>query len=106
MLAYIVAGLVVLSLICIFAALISGALGNSKALANGEGIWLVVETIPGYALPLAFILLIAFFIVVAVRKSRANRAGAVSGTSGLTNGVVPEPTNTKTSARPNREVGK
>jgi TRAP-type C4-dicarboxylate transport system permease small subunit len=74
-LAYIVAGLVVLSLICIFAAFIAGALGQSKALANGDGVWRLVETIPAYALPVAFVVLIACFIVLAVSKSRANRAG-------------------------------
>ena len=73
MLAFIIAGLVVLSLLSIFAAFIGAAEGALPDEQAGKGIWPTLEILPAFALPIAFVLLIAFFIVSGVRRSRANR---------------------------------
>lgn len=73
MLAFIVAGLVVAALLAIFTVLIGAAAGAQSAEAHGKGIWRTLEILPALALPLAFALLIVFFIINAVQRSRANR---------------------------------
>jgi hypothetical protein len=73
MIAFIIAGLVVASLISIFAVLIGAAVGAGHDEAAGKGIWRTLEILPALALPLAFAMLIAFFIANAILRSRANR---------------------------------
>lgn len=73
MLAFIVAGLVVAALLSIFAVLIGAAAGAQSAEAHGRGIWRTLEILPALALPLAFAILIVFFILNALQRSRANR---------------------------------
>ena len=61
-LAYMAVGVIGLALICIFATLISKAVGSS--------ILTVFEQIPLLALPLGALLVIALFITAAIRRSR------------------------------------
>jgi hypothetical protein len=75
MLAFIIAGLVIVALISIFSVLIGAAAGAGHDEAAGKGIWRTLEILPALALPLAFAILIVFFILNAVQRSRANRRG-------------------------------
>jgi membrane protein implicated in regulation of membrane protease activity len=72
-LATMVAGLVVLSLLCFAASMIGYFTG---ALAGGaSGIWVLLIMIPWFGLPLALLLTIALLIVTSIRRSRENRRG-------------------------------
>lgn len=72
-LAFIIAGLVILSLIMIAAILAGTALGTSAVQQTGTNLWAVVEVIPLIALPTAFVLMIVLFIVSGKNRSRRNR---------------------------------
>jgi len=58
-----------LSLISIIAIMI-GALQSANF---AEGIWPTVAVLPLIGLPFTFILIIVFFVVTAIRRSRASR---------------------------------
>lgn len=66
-----IAGLVIIALVCFAIALV----GYSTGAVSGEvsGFWVTVVMLPGIALPVALVLTIALLIVTAVRRSRANR---------------------------------
>ncbi len=59
-----------LSLLAIVAVLIAGAAG----IATGSGIWVTVSILPLIGLPIGLLLLIAFIVVSAVKRSRQNRS--------------------------------
>lgn len=70
-LAFMVAGLVIVALLCFAASLVGYATGA----ISGEvgGLWATVIMLPGFALPAALVLTLILLIVTAVRRSRANR---------------------------------
>lgn len=75
-LSYIVAALVVVSLVCIAAILVGSALGGMPQQGSGQGLWPAVFLFPLIALPIAFVLLITLIIVTGVQRSRAAKAAA------------------------------
>ena len=75
-LSYIVAALVIVSLVCIAAILIGSAAGAMPAQGSGQGVWPAVILLPLIALPIAFLLLIALLIVTGRQRSKAARAEA------------------------------
>lgn len=72
-LAYIAAGLVILSIACFFVLIIGTWLGAGPDQGAGKGIWPTVELLPLGALPLAFVLIIVLLVVNLVGRSRHNR---------------------------------
>ena len=74
-LSYIVAALVIVSLVCIAAILIGTAAGQFASQGSGQGIWPTVFFFPLIALPIAFVLIIVLLIVSAMRNRAANRSG-------------------------------
>ncbi|WP_348788482.1 hypothetical protein [Leifsonia sp. NPDC080035] len=82
-LSYIVAALVVVSLVCIAAILIGSAVGGMPQQGSGQGIWPVVFLFPLIALPIAFILLVTLIVVTGRQRSRAaKQAQAAAGAKG------------------------
>ena len=75
-LSYIVAALVVVSLVCIAAILVGSALGGMPQQGSGQGLWPAVFLLPLIALPIAFVLLITLIIVVGRQRSRAAKSAA------------------------------
>ncbi len=75
-LSYIVAALVVVSLVCIAAILIGSAAGAMPAQGAGQGVWPAVILLPLIALPIAFLLLIALLVITGRQRSRAAKAAA------------------------------
>jgi hypothetical protein len=72
-LAFIAAGLVILSIVCFFVLMIGTWLGAGADQGSGKGIWPTIELLPLGALPLAFVLIIALLAVNLVGRSRQNR---------------------------------
>ncbi|MEO6827640.1 MAG: hypothetical protein ABI255_09705 [Microbacteriaceae bacterium] len=72
-LAYLAAGLVLLSLAAIVAVIIGTAAGVGPNDGFSQGIWPVLLVLPLIALPLGFVSIITLLIVSAVRRSRMNR---------------------------------
>ena len=72
-LAFVGAGLIVLSITCFFVLMIGTWLGAGPAQGSGKGIWPTVELLPLIALPLAFVLIIVLLVVSLVSRSRQNR---------------------------------
>lgn len=71
-LAYIIAALVVLSLVAI-AALIAGyALGAAAAQGTGQGIWPTVMFIPMIGLPVAFVLILVLLGISLIGRGKTN----------------------------------
>jgi uncharacterized membrane-anchored protein len=66
-----VAGLVIVALVCFAASLVGYATGAIAGEVNA--FWATVIMLPGFALPAALLLTIALLIVTAVRRSRTNR---------------------------------
>jgi uncharacterized membrane protein len=82
-LSYIIAALVIVSLVCIAAILIGTAAGQFAQQGSGEGLWPTVFLFPLVALPVAFVLIIVLLIVSARRNRAANRAnGSADGAKG------------------------
>lgn len=77
-LSYIVAALVVVSLVCIAAILIGSAVGGMPEQGSGEGLWPTVFLFPLIALPIAFVLLIIVIIATGRQRSRAAKAAAAA----------------------------
>lgn len=75
-LSYIVAALVVVSLVCIAAILIGSAVGGMPEQGSGQGLWPTVFLFPLVALPIAFVLLITLIIVTGRQRSRAAKPAA------------------------------
>nr|WP_205864819.1 hypothetical protein [Planctomonas sp. JC2975] len=71
--AFIGAGLVILSIVCFLVLMIGTWLGAGPDQGSGKGIWPTVELLPLVALPLAFLCIVAVLIVSLVTRSRQNR---------------------------------
>ncbi len=71
-LAYMIAAIVILSLVSFAALMVGYATGQSKAMS--EGIWPTVFALPMFGLPIALLLTITLIIVTGVRRGRQNRA--------------------------------
>ncbi|GAA2074056.1 multidrug ABC transporter ATPase [Microbacterium hatanonis] len=69
-LAFMSVGLLVLSVGCFFAVLISRPAGVTDYSA---GIWPTVILLPSFGLPLAFVLIIVVLVMSFVRRARANK---------------------------------
>lgn len=78
-LAYIIAALVIVSLVCIAAILIGTAAGQFAAQGSGQGLWPTVFFFPLVALPIAFVLIVVLIIVSARRNRALNRANGTPG---------------------------
>lgn len=72
-LAYIAAGLVILSIACFFVLMIGTWLGAGPDQGSGKGIWPTVELLPLGALPVAFVLVLIVLVVNMVGRSKQNR---------------------------------
>ncbi|MBF0671926.1 MAG: hypothetical protein IR160_05000 [Salinibacterium sp.] len=72
-LAFMVAGLVIISIVCFAIAMIGYATGAVSG--EVDGFWQTVVMLPYFALPAAFVLTITLLVLTAVRRSRSNRAG-------------------------------
>lgn len=72
-LAYIAAGLVILSIACFFVLIIGTWLGAGPDQGSGKGIWPTVELLPLGALPVAFVLVLIVLVVNMVGRSKQNR---------------------------------
>ncbi|OJX72467.1 MULTISPECIES: hypothetical protein [unclassified Leifsonia] len=81
-LSYIIAALVIVSLVCIAAILIGTAVGGFAQQGSGEGLWPAVFVFPLIALPIAFVLIIALIIVVGRQRSKAAKAAKALDTKG------------------------
>jgi membrane protein DedA with SNARE-associated domain len=62
-----VASVVGLAILAIAAVLI----GYATSTNDGTGIWQIVDLIPGIALPIGFLLIIALLVITFVRRSQA-----------------------------------
>lgn len=71
-LAYMVAGIIVLSLASFVAVIIATAAGLDPR-EFSSGIWPVVTMLPLIGLPIGFVLIITLLVVSAVRRGRAAR---------------------------------
>lgn len=65
-LGYMVASIIGLAILSIAAILI----GYATSVNDGTGIWQIVDLIPGIALPLGFVLIIALLVITFVRRNR------------------------------------
>jgi len=81
-LSYIIAALVIVSLVCIAAILIGTAVGGFAQQGSGEGLWPAVFVFPLIAFPLAFVLTIVLIIVVGRQRSKAAKAAKALDTKG------------------------
>ncbi len=72
MLAFIVAGLVILALLSWGALLAATAMGIGFHNGFSQGIWPTLIVLPEFAFPLAFILLIILIAITWANKARAN----------------------------------
>lgn len=72
-LAFVAAGLVILSIVCFFVLIIGTWLGAGPDQGSGKGVWPTVELLPLAALPLAFVLIIVLLVMNLVGRSRQNR---------------------------------
>ncbi|MFF1573216.1 hypothetical protein ACFVWR_10745 [Leifsonia sp. NPDC058292] len=73
-LSFIIAALVVVSLLCIVAILIGTAVGGFAQQGSGQGLWPAVFVLPLLALPIAFVLMIILFVLTARSRSKAAKA--------------------------------
>jgi uncharacterized membrane protein len=69
-LAYIILGIVALSLICFVAIIVATATGMSRE-DFAAGLWPMVSVIPLFGLPLGMILIVALLLVSIRRRGRA-----------------------------------
>ncbi|GAB3124851.1 multidrug ABC transporter ATPase [Glaciibacter psychrotolerans] len=74
-LAYLVAGLVGLSVIAFFAVIAATAVGAGANDGFSHGIWPFVISFPLFGLPLGFVMIIALLVMSTVRRSRATKQG-------------------------------
>lgn len=75
-LSYVIAALVLVSLICIAAILIGSAVGGMPQQGSGQGLWPAVFLFPLIALPIGFVLLIVLLVASTRQRSRAAKAAA------------------------------
>jgi hypothetical protein len=72
-LAYMVAGVVGVSILAFLAVIIGTALGVGDNDGFSQGIWPAVLTLPLFGLPLGFLLVIALMIISGLRRAREAR---------------------------------
>lgn len=72
-LAFTIAGLVIVSLVAIFAIILGTWLGAGAAQGSGQGIWPTVIVLPLIALPVAFVLMIVLLVSSLIFRSRLNK---------------------------------
>ncbi|MFG6443908.1 multidrug ABC transporter ATPase [Microbacterium sp. P06] len=63
-------GLIVVSILCVFAAIFSRPLGVTN---YGEGLWPLILLLPNIALPLGFVLIVVLLVMSFLRRARANK---------------------------------
>jgi len=71
--AFMVAGIVGLSLLCFIATMIAGATGMARE-DFAEGIWPLVSFVPLIGLPIGFLLIVTLLVIGIVRRNRENAA--------------------------------
>jgi TRAP-type C4-dicarboxylate transport system permease small subunit len=71
-LAFVIGGLVVISVLAIVAIIAGTWLGAGAAQGSGEGLWPAVFFVPLLALPAAFLLMIALLLVSMLGRRRHN----------------------------------
>jgi len=69
-LAYMVAAVVVLSILCFIALIAGTALGAGNNDGFSQGLWPTVITLPLFGLPVGFVLIIVLMVLSGVRRSR------------------------------------
>ena len=74
-LAYLVAGVMGLSILAFVAVIIGTATGAGADGGFGRGVWPIVLTLPLFGLPLGFLLIISLLVMTGVRRSREARQG-------------------------------
>ena len=74
-LAYLVAGVMGLSILAFVAVIIGTATGAGASGGFGRGVWPIVLTLPLFGLPLGFLIIIALLVITGVRRSREARQG-------------------------------
>jgi len=72
-LAYMVAGVVGLSILAFIAVIIGTATGVGDNDGFSQGLWPAILTLPLYGLPLGFVLIIALMIFSGLRRAREAR---------------------------------
>ncbi len=72
-LAYMVAGVVGLSILAFLAVIIGTAVGAGADNGFGQGVWPIVLALPLFGLPLGFLLIIALMVMTAIRRAREAR---------------------------------
>ncbi|MGY4857881.1 hypothetical protein [Cryobacterium sp. AP23] len=72
-LAYMVAGVVGLSILAFLAVILGTAAGVGDNDGFSKGVWPAVLTLPLFGLPIGFLLVIALMIVSALRRAREAR---------------------------------
>lgn len=72
--AFMVVGVVGVSILCFIAVLIGTWTGQAQAQMQGEGIWRLVIMFPYFGLPVGMALIIALLITSSVRRSRAAKS--------------------------------
>ena len=74
-LAFAIAGIVVLSLVCFFAVVIGTAAGAGADDGFSRGAWPAVFLVPYIGLPLAFLLIVVVLVLSGIRRRRAATGG-------------------------------
>jgi hypothetical protein len=72
-LAYMVAGVVGMSIIAFFAVIIGTWLGAGANNGFGQGVWPAVLALPLVGLPIGFLLIIAIMVMTGIRRARGAR---------------------------------
>lgn len=72
-LAYIIVGVVALSLTAFIAVITGTALGAADGDGFEQGLWPAIVITPLFALPIAFVLIIVLLVLAALRRRRATR---------------------------------
>ncbi|MGO4104146.1 hypothetical protein AB4Y63_09360 [Leifsonia sp. YAF41] len=72
--AYMVAGVVGVSILAFFAMIAGTAAGVGANDGFSQGVWPFVIMLPLFGLPLGFVLIIALLVISTVRRSRHTRA--------------------------------
>jgi Zn-dependent protease with chaperone function len=75
-LAYMFIGIIGLSILDFLVIMIATMAGAGANDGFSTGVWPLILTLPLFALPIAFLLLIALLIVNGVRRARESRAGS------------------------------
>jgi len=75
-LAYMFVGIIGLSILAFLAIMIGTLAGAAENDGFSTGVWPLVLTLPLFALPIAFLVLIVLLIVNGVRRARESRAGS------------------------------